>query len=125
MMKIKLFTYLMLGIVVSGCSVYSINSEETTKSYYPSKQSISEVSYMNTVEKPHDIIGYVEVKTERNQRISDVIEKMKREAALLGADAITQIETDATGTWKTLPAQNVIGNGFVRAKFKATMVVFK
>ncbi len=50
---------------------------------------------------------------------------MKREAAILGADAITNIQSDATGAWKKLPAQEVVGNGYVRANFTATAIVFK
>ena len=57
--------------------------------------------------------------------MDQIIEKLKREAAVLGADAITDIKTDSTGTWKKLPLQHVLGNAYVRANFTATAVVFK
>lgn len=108
-----------------GCSVYHVNSEDISTDFYPSKQSISDIVHVEQVDKPHEIIGYVTVNTERRQRMGDVINKMKREAAIMGGDAITNIRTDATGQWQKLPAQDLIGNAFVRANFTATVIVFK
>ena len=95
------------------------------RSYYPSKKSASEVAYLEKITTPHDIIGYVTVNTERRQQIEDVLEKMKREAAILGADAITDIQTNASGQWKKLPGQALLGNAYIRANFTATAVIFK
>lgn len=122
----KIFFFL-LGVVfmTSGCSVYYVDSQDTTMDYYPSKASENDVVYIENIDQPHTVIGHVRVNTERRQRISDVITKMKREAAILGGDAITDIQTDATGQWKKLPVQNVIGNGYVRANFTSNVVVFK
>lgn len=108
-----------------GCSIYHVNSEDITTNFYPSKQSISEVVHVEQVDRAHEIIGYVTVNTERRQRMTDVINKMKREAAIMGGDAITNIQTDATGQWQRLPAQEILGNAFVRANFTATVIVFK
>lgn len=47
---------------------------------------------------------------------------MKREAAILGGDAITDIQSDATGTWKRLPIQKTIGNAYVRSNYTAEVV---
>jgi hypothetical protein len=116
---------LLAAASLSGCSVYHVNSEDITTNYYPSKQSINDVIHIEQVEREHEVIGYVTVNTERRQRLSDVINKMKREAAIMGGDAITNIQTDATGQWKNLPAQDVIGNAFVRANFTATVIFFK
>ena len=110
---------------MSGCSLYHINSEEITTNYYPSKQSPRDIVYLENIDQPHELIGIVTVNAERRQRISEILEKMKREAAILGADAITNIRTDSTGQWKSLPAQNLISNGYIRANFSATAVKFK
>ena len=121
----KFFALIMLALCTSACSVYHINSEDISTEYYVSKKSPSDVVYIEDLTRPHEIIGYVTVNTERRQRVSEVIEKMKRETAILGGDAITNIKTDATGAWKRLPAQEMLGNGYVRANFTATAVVFK
>lgn len=121
----RILSLLTIVLLLSGCSIYHVNSEETATEFYPSKASPNDVVYLEDVTDPHEIIGYVTVNTERNQRMSDVLAKMKREAAILGADAITNIKTDATGQWKKLPAQDLIGNGYVRANFSAALIVFK
>jgi uncharacterized protein YbjQ (UPF0145 family) len=121
----KIFLLVLTVITVSACSVYHITSEDTATEYFPSKISINEVIYLETVDRPHQNVGKIMVNTERNQHIHEVLERMKREAAIMGADAITNIETDATGTWKRLPVQEVLGNGYVRANFTATAVIFK
>jgi len=95
---------------LSACSIYHIDSRDSTTHYYPSKKSTDEIAYIEKIDQPHEIIGYVTVNTERRQTITDVLEKMKREAAILGAEALTNIQTDASGTWKNLPAQELIGN---------------
>jgi len=114
-----------LSLVLAACSVYHITSEEVTPNYYPSKRLASEVVHLTSINRPHEIIATITVNTERRQYLSDVIEKMKREAAVLGGDAIANLQTDATGTWKNLPVQDVIGNAYVRANFTASVVVFK
>ena len=123
MRSFLLFIFLLL--VTSGCTIYHIDSQETSGYYYPSKGSASEVIYLENINQPHKIIGYVTVNAERRQSLSEILAKMKREAAIIGADAITEIKTDSTGTWKKFPAQNVIGNAYLRANFTATAVVFK
>jgi hypothetical protein len=112
-------------LLLTGCSIYHVNSEDITTDFYPSKQFASDVVYLERVDKPHTVIGYVTVNTERRWTIDDVLDKMKREAAILGGDAITAIKTDASGIWKRLPAQEVIGNAYVRANFSCAVVVFK
>ena len=116
---------IMTLVLFSGCSVYHIQSEDVSSDYHPSKRLASDVVYLQTIDKPHTIIGYVTVNTERRWTIKDVLDKMKREAAILGGDAITNIKSDATGGWKNLPAQELIGNAYVRANFSCSVVVFK
>ncbi len=112
-------------IFFSGCSIFHVDSQDVSTDLHTPKESANDVAYLETVDKPHEIIGYVTVNAERRQTLDNIIDKMKREAAILGADAITDIKTNATGTWKMLPAQKFIGNGYIRANFTATAVVFK
>ncbi len=118
-------TSMSIVLLLSGCSIYHINSEDISTDFFPSKNSANDVAYLEEIDNPFEIIGYVTINTERNQRINEVVEKMKHEAAILGGDAITNIQTDATGSWKRLPVQNFVGNGYVRANFKASVIVFK
>ena len=120
------FMFLLVStLMLTGCSFYNINSVETSEEYFPSKKSALDVVYLEQVDKPHTVIGTITVNTERRQRLSDIIERMQFEAAVLGGDAITNIQSDSTGTWKKLPAQNLIGNAYVRANYSATVVAFK
>jgi len=114
-----------LMLFTCSCSVYHITSEGTTNEYYPSKEIAEDVVYVKNVNQPHEVIAHITVNTERRQKLGDIIAKMKREAAILGADAITDIKSDATGRWKKLPAQDLIGNAYVRANFTVSAVVFK
>ncbi|MDP8212009.1 MAG: hypothetical protein P9X22_01800 [Candidatus Zapsychrus exili] len=111
--------------LLSSCSVYKVTSQDITDNYYSSKASTKDVAYIKTISKPHEVIGYITVNAERRQPMDEVLEKIKREAAILGGDAITDIKTDATGQWKSLPAQKFIGNAYVRANFTATVVAFE
>ncbi len=121
----KLTLLVFLTFITSACSIYHIDSQGVGTKYYPPKKSPTEIVYLERIDRPHETIGQVVVNTERRQQMNDVLEKMKREAAILGADALTNLQTDATGSWKNLPAQELIGNAYVRANFSATVVVFK
>jgi hypothetical protein len=112
-------------ITTAGCSVYHIDSKDTTMDFYPSKTSLSQVVYLEKVDRPYVQIGEVVVNTERRQNLSQVIDKMRYEAAVLGGDAITDVRSNATGTWKSLAGQDLIGNAYVRANFTAKVIIFK
>ena len=124
-MKRNLFAIIFLAFLTSACSIYHVNSVDTTEEYYPSKQTANDVVYLQTVDRPNEVIAQVIVNTERRRTVSEVIGKMKREAAILGGDAITDIRTDASGAWKKLPAQALVGNAYIRANFTASVIVFK
>ena len=126
MMTMKRIYFLIaLVFLTAGCSIYNVDSQNLTDEFYPSKRSANDVAYLENVTRPHEVIATVIVNTERRQRMDDVIAKMKREAAILGGDAITNIQTDATGTWKKLPAKKLLGNAYVRANFSASVIIFK
>jgi len=120
----KITVLLLIAILTSACSVYRITSEETSPKYHPPRIATS-VTYLEKVRQSHEIIGSVTVKTERRQHMEEIIEKMKREAGTIGGNAITDIQTDATGTWKKIPPQKLLGNAYIRANFSAKVVVFK
>jgi hypothetical protein len=121
----KILSLIVLVFLTSSCSIYHVTSTNTTDDYYPSKNE-SDIIYLEQIDDTYEIIGIVTINGERKQlQFSDVIEKMKREAAILGGEAITDIKSDATGLWKRLPAQQRIGNAYVRANFTASVVISK
>ena len=122
---VKKFLFLItLVLLTSSCSIYHVSSINTTDEFYPSKDTF-DIPYEENITQPYDVIGIVTVNAERRQLISEVIVKIKKEAAILGGDAITDIKTDATGIWKSLPAQEIIGNAYVRSNFTASVIVYK
>ncbi|MCK5581132.1 MAG: hypothetical protein KAJ18_07645 [Candidatus Omnitrophica bacterium] len=120
----KFILMLLMIFVTSGCSLYRIDSEDVATFLYPEKPA-SEVTYLENVDKPHEVIGFITVNAERSKSMDAIIRKMKREAGLIGGDAITNLQTNATGTWKKIRLQKLLGNAFIRAKFSATVVVFQ
>jgi hypothetical protein len=112
-MSKRLFLFGSAIFLVSACSFYNINSEETTENFYTAKKSVDEVAYLEQVTQPHEVIGTVTTTTEKTHTREEVIEKMKREAAVIGGDAITDIQ----------PVKKC--NACIRVKYKATVVVFK
>jgi len=120
-----LLCFLSIIFIFSSCSLYKIDSEDVTAKFYPAKSSPQEVQYVENLTAPHEVIGFITVNSERVQTLDEVIEKMKREAAILGGDAITNITTNATGTWKKLPPQKLLANAYIRANFTATVVAYK
>ena len=89
------------------------------------KTNIDQVAYLEKVDKPYTEIGTVTVTTERNQDLKNVLPKLKQEAAVLGADAITDVHGDATDTWKQLRPQQLLGNAYIRTNYTAKAIVWK
>lgn len=115
----------MIVFFFSGCSIVHVSSEYLTDEYYPEKKNTADIAYLETVYQDHKVIAHAVVNTERRQTLNDVIGKLKKEAAVVGGDAITNIQTDATGAWKKLPAQKLIGHANLRVNFKADVIVFE
>jgi len=120
----KIIALIILVCLTSSCSIYHITSTSTTDDYYPAQET-TEVVYLDRIDDAYTIIGTVTVNAERRQRLENVIEKMKHEAAIMGGEAITDIQSNATGPWKRLPIQQTIGNAYVRANFTASVVARK
>lgn len=121
--KFLFFAFTM--VLISACSLYNIDSEEVADNFYPSKESALGIEYADYVSRPYEVVGFVTVNSERNQKMDDIIAKMKREAAVLGGDAITNITSNATGSWKKVPPQKMLGNAYIRANYTATVIVYQ
>ena len=124
MRKNVIFLFLFV-VLISGCRIMSVDSQDLTENYYPAKRSPDDVLYFESVDRPRKVIATVRVNAERNQEINDILQKMKREAAILGGDAITDLRTNAGGLWKKLPGQKFVGNAYVRANYTASVVIFE
>lgn len=125
MKNLSILLALLLTTSFAGCTFYSIDSKDTTQDFYAPKQSIDDVQYIEKVEQPSIEIGVVTVTTERRQSLEDVLPKLKQEAAILGGDIITDIQTNATGAWKVLKPQKLLGNAYVRCEYSAKVLVLK
>ena len=121
----KIFLLLFLVGTLTGCTIYQIDSKDTTDDFYAPKTEIDQVQYLEKVDRPSEQIGEVTVTTERRQSLEDVLPKLKQEAAILGGDAITDVQSDATGTWKKIRPKKLLGNAYVRATYTAKVIVFK
>ena len=124
MMKKYLIVFVSV-LLLAGCSIYQIDSQTESKKFYPPKNSPNDIVYLESVDREHDIIGVVTVTTERRQALENVIPKIQYEASVMGGDAITDIQTDATGNWKKIKPQALLGNAYIRANYSAKVIVFK
>jgi hypothetical protein len=124
-MKKRIYPVLLVVLILSGCSVYQIDSNPETTVYFPPKKSPNDIVYLESLDKPHEVIGTVVVTTERRQALENILPKMQYEASVLGGDAITDIQSDATGVWKRIKAQSLLGNAYIRANYSAKVIVFK
>ena len=126
-MKLNLIT-VFCSMILTGCSVYQIDSSDSASKYYPPKNDASQVVYLEELDKPFEEIGVVTVTTERRQATEEILEMIKKEAATLGADAVIDLQTDATGTWKKLKPlklQKFLSNAYIRANYSAKAIIFK
>ncbi|MBF0122786.1 MAG: hypothetical protein HQL21_05190 [Candidatus Omnitrophica bacterium] len=119
------FYSILFCLLFCGCSVYRIDSVDTTLDFYPPKDSDEKVVYLEKIEKPFDIIGVVMVTTERTHSFDEILVKMKHEAAVLGGDAITDLKTDAAGAWGSLTPAKLFKNAYIHARYSAKVVVLK
>jgi hypothetical protein len=123
-MKRILFTFLLLSVFTPGCTLYQIDSKDTSEEYYVPKTNITEVAYVEKVDKPFTQIAMVSVTTERRQTLEDVLPKLKQEAGMLGADAITDVHNEATAMWKAVKPQKLLANAYIRTTYSAKAIVW-
>ena len=81
-------------VFFAGCSLYRVDSKDVSSDFYPPKASADQVVYLEKVDKPYDVIGLVKITTDRTSPREEVVAKMRYEAAILGADAITDMASD-------------------------------
>lgn len=124
-MKRLTFALLFLVPFFSGCTIYQIDSKDTSQDLYAPKTSIDDVTYVEKVDKPYTEIGEVTVTTERRQPLADVLPKLKQEAGMLGADAITDVSNDATDLWKKIAPEKLLSNAYIRTTYTAKAIVWK
>jgi hypothetical protein len=124
-MKKNLIPFIFLAVLLSGCSVYQINSKDTSEGYYVPKTSVDDVAYIEKVDKEYTEIAVVSVTTERRQSFADVLPKLKQEAGMLGADAITDVKSEPTDLWKSLKPQRFLSNAYIRTVYSAKAIVWK
>ena len=121
----RIFLLLILAGALTGCTMYQIDSRDSTTGYFSPKTDIDQVQYLEKVDRAFEEIGVVTVTTERRQSLQDALPKLKQEAAILGGDAITDIQIDATRTWKKIKPKKFFGNAYIRATYSAKVIVFK
>lgn len=127
-MKRTILSLFLLAALTGGCTVYQIDSKDTSDDFYPPKQSIEDVVYLEIVDQPNIEIGVVTVTTERRQTLEDVLPKLKQEAAILGGDVITDIQTDASGVWQRIKSDTIrkfLANSSIRTNYSAKVLVLK
>jgi hypothetical protein len=123
-MKKNLFLFIFWAVISSGCSIYQINSKDTSEGYYAPKTSIDDVAYLEKVDKPFTEIATVTCTTERRQAFAEVLPKLKQEAGMLGADAITDVKSEPTDLWKSLKPQRFLSNAYIRTTYSAKAIVW-
>lgn len=114
----KLFLLPILALVLSACSLYKINSDETSLEFYEPKTSTSQVLFLkNADSQKHEVIGTVVVNTERRTERDVVIAKAKREAARLGGDAITNLREEPPEH-----KNRFLKNAYIRTNYRADVL---
>jgi hypothetical protein len=78
-------------MLFTGCSLYRVDSKDLSSDFYPPKDSVDQVVYLEKLDKPYDVIGLVKITTDRISPREEVVAKMRYEAAIIGADAVTDI----------------------------------
>jgi hypothetical protein len=82
------------SVLFAGCSLYRVDSKDVSSDFYPPKNSADQVVYLEKVDKPYEVIGRVKITTDRMSPREEIVAKMRYEAAILGADAVTDITSD-------------------------------
>ncbi len=117
-MNRKLFALLVGTLFLSACSLYRIDADETSLDFFPSKSSGKDIVYLEKVDRPYEVLGTLTVNTERRWDKDEVIQKLKREAAFIGGDAITNIQE------KPPALKGKLSNAYLRTNYTADVVRF-
>lgn len=112
------------GVLFTGCSIYRIDSQDTTLDFYPPKASAKDVIYLEKVDKPYEVIGVISLDAERTRPMDDILEKMRYEAAILGGDAITDIRPGINET-NSKKLKLGLASAGIRVRYVAKVIKFK
>lgn len=107
-----------------GCTTYHVDSVDTAVDFYPPKDSEDSVVYLKNVDRPFEVIGEISVVTEQVSSPEDVFVKMRREAAILGGDAFTDIRKDGK-EWRPDEHVRGISQGRILARYSAKVIVLR
>ena len=116
----RFITAIVVCGVCVGCSFCRVDSRDTTREFYPPKATPDKIVYLQTVDRPYDVIGIVTVSAERTRPFEEVLTPIKREASILGGDAITDVLQNAD-----LPGPRILKNAGLRVNYTAKVIVFK
>lgn len=120
-----LLNYVIYAILLAGCSIYRIDSQDSTLDFYPPKSSFEQVACLEKVERPHEIIGIVTATTDRSRPTQEVINKMRHEAAILGGDAIIDIHSDDFNMGGKSENEGLFKGQSILVHYSAKVIVFK
>ncbi len=112
-MRKNIFYAVSVGVVavgLAGCTLYNIDGDQHTAVAQRSERAVDQIEVLEKVTQAHTVIGQVMVNAERRTERNEIVAKMKKEAEMLGGDAITNI-TQA--------------NALVRVRYTADVVVYQ
>ena len=116
----RITSILLLLVLCSGCSIYKIDSQDTTLDFYSPKSSEDQVTYIEKVDKPYEVIAIESITADRTRPFQEIVDKMRQEASVLGGDAITDIRPISSKVGVTL-----LKNADLFAHYSAKVIVFK
>ncbi len=92
-MKQHLTIFLLITLLTcSSCSIYSLDSDQQL--VVPNRDETRDpqtIEVLETVTRPHKVIGTIVINTERNEDMDSIYWRMKKEASVMGGDAITNL----------------------------------
>jgi hypothetical protein len=101
---------IIFSVIVAGCSLYRVDSKDLSSDLYLPKDSADQIVYIEKLDKPYDVIALLKITADRTSPLEDILVRMRYEAAVLGADAVTDVVSD---------------HALLRVEYTAKAVVFK
>jgi len=105
--KVAVFVFTMCGISCFRSGNVQHDSTQNVTQENPPKPI--EILDSAKIDRPYEIIGFVQAKASRGGNLADTIEQLKEEARALGGDAIVDVQEGQSRKGIVVP----IGNVFV------------
>mgnify|MGYP001346131973 CR=1 FL=1 len=124
----KHLTTLLLITVLSctSCSIYHINSDQQVfLEDRNANRDPQEIEVLENVSRAHKVLGTIVLNTERNEDMYSILWRMKKEAVVMGGDAITNLKVNSTGFWEKVPFKKLTANAYIRANFTVDVVAYE